>query len=360
MQPQVLINNLDIYELGLVTGLPTTSERKSLNEDKTTANQYELLVNNFDNSFSINHYKFLLDKNNWLYNSVIVKNQEDEIIWNGVITNIIRDHNDKRATIISKDIRFKFRNEIIEYESVDWETVANAFKNIADDIGFTEYNINSVLTSIATLTNNNCYVKVNFNKSDGITFQQAGEKLAEFANADFYLSKNKLYFTAWKELQSNPTVTITEDDFESMPVISESERDIINDFSIGYYGDNEIPATDSNNNNIGYKSRLKYGIKTLPEMRSNERAQIIYKDLTSALYIGEGYIKRSNLNYNTNPRPRTQISFTIKSDFKKYIALDSFIKITLSDENWNNKIFEIFSFEINEDDNLINVEALDT
>ena len=147
------------------------------------------------------------------------------------------------------------------------------------------------------------------------------------------------------------------DKFRSLPQVTEIESDIINDYQIGYDGDSDTPATDSDNNNIGNISRDYYGTHSLPETNSGTDQQIVYKDLTSAVYIGEGYIRRTLKNLNTFPEPLSKIRFNLFADNKEWIDLQSFFKLTLSDEAWTDKIFEVFEFTIDEDNDNLEVIA---
>ena len=140
--------------------------------------------------------------------------------------------------------------------------------------------------------------------------------------------------------------------------ISNLENELVNDYNVDYY-ESTAPTNDAANNNIGSVSRERYGTKSLPEMRSGGSGQITFKDLTSALYICEGYMRRTHANLETLPQPLIQISFQISADFKDFISLETFFKLTLSDESWTNKIFEIFQFQINEDKNTIDIVAVE-
>ena len=70
--------------------------------------------------------------------------------------------------------------------------------------------------------------------------------------------------------------------------------------------------------------------------------QIVFKDLASAIYIGESWIKRTHSNLTTNPFPLKKCTFEIDIDFEHWVDLETYITITLSDEDWTEKIFEIF------------------
>ena len=119
----------------------------------------------------------------------------------------------------------------------------------------------------------------------------------------------------------------------------------------------EMPYKWKVNNNIGNISRNYYGVHSLPITNSSTNQQIIYKDLTSAIYIGEGYIKRTHKNLDTLPEPLSKIRFNLFADNKEWITLQSYFRLTLPDESWTNKIFEVFEFTIDEDNDNIEVIA---
>ena len=83
--------------------------------------------------------------------------------------------------------------------------------------------------------------------------------------------------------------------------------------------------------------------------------QIVFKDLTSAVYVGETYIKRSNVNLSTIPRPLIKIQYDLNIRFRQYIELGSFFKLTFAEEGWTVKIFEVYELRRNEDQQNINI-----
>ena len=101
---------------------------------------------------------------------------------------------------------FKYYERIIVYQSSTWETGADAFKNICDDIGFTAYDDASVNKSISELTEADCYLKVSLQQEDGVTFQSIIEKLGEVTNSDVYTHNNIVYFIHWIKGDGGKTV----------------------------------------------------------------------------------------------------------------------------------------------------------
>jgi hypothetical protein len=355
--PTVTFLNNDIYPD--VEALPKINEKRTFKKDKLVSNSYTLSVKNIDDKYSVNNTRSFLSNIKWLYESIVVTGTKGETIWNGVVTAIKRNHQTKKAVIESKSSFFSLRNQIIEYESSDWETPADAVKNIFDANGFTDYDNASMQKSINDYEAASCYIKANINRSSGQKLQNAVEKIAEYGNADLYNHNNKIYFVHWvPQTASGVSFTVGESDIQTAPVVVEDEPNIINQYKVGYTDDAGTfgVATDTT---IGSVSRNRYGQKDLSEFNSgDERSQIKIKDLVSATYIGEGYIKRTHKNVTTNPQPLTRITFGLKWDFKDLLNLTTKFKFTLSDESWVDKVFEIFEFTINEDNRSIGITAL--
>jgi hypothetical protein len=362
-EPRVLIFGQDIYALGYVPRIDNILERKTFRKDKLVANTYDLTVDNSDDYFSINNSRSPFNNSNWLWTPIQVYNRDEELVWDGNLWRIDRNHNTKTAVLKSKNAFYEFRKTMIEYESSTWETPATAFKNLCDAYGYTNYNEASVSKSISQYEDAGCYIKCNFNISDNVTFQHAIEKIGEYGNADVYAHLNDTYFVHWVPFTGGVSILLdaTErDKLKSLPIVTEDETTLFNDYSIGYDGDGGVAAIDSANGNIGNISRTKWGVHSLPELRSDIDAQIRYQNLTSAVYIGEGYIRRTHKNLLKQPQPLTAIRFNIFSDNKEWITLQSYFNHTLPDESWTAKTFEVFEFTINEEEDDIEIFAYET
>lgn len=360
VDPQVLTLGMDLFALGKVDKLANINEKKTFRKDKLISNSYNLEVNNQDDFFSVNNNKSPFKDLIWLYKPITIIDRREIIIWTGIITGIDRDHNTKKAVIKSKNSLFKFRKQNIEYTSADWETGASAFKNIADNIGFTDYDNASVQKSIDNLTSNS-KLKVNITKDNNMTFQAIAEKLGEYTNSDVYSHNGQINFVHWQAFDGTNKTSLNEKDLKTLPKVTELEKEIINDYRIGYHNDDGTPATDANSNNIGVLSRTKFDTQSLPEMQSDTGRQISFENKAAAVYIGESYIRRTHKNLSTQPEPLTRIEHDLFSDQQQWIDLNTFYKLTLSDESWTGEPFEIFEFTINEEtDNikLISVEAV--
>ena len=342
--PQVIVEGYDLVELGYVDEINNIQEYKTFDKDKVIANTYTLNVKNFDEFFSVDNPISIFNSTNWQYTSIKVYDGDGELIWDGLIDDIPRDHATKQATIESISNLQKYAEETVAYESADWETAADAAKNILDSAGFTKYNNASFQNSIGTLTTNSCYIKAYFWEEDDVRLQPAVEKLAEYGSSDVYSHKGVLYFKHFEPFTGNVKVYLTKTDLLRSPKVYSLKNNIINKYSIYYDGGG--PVNDSTAGNIGSLSRNKFGIKSLAEMGGGSNTEVIIKDEVSAQYIGESLIKRSHYNLdNANVRALQAIEFSLKLDYSEYIDLNTYFRLTFSDEGWTEKLFEIFLFE---------------
>jgi len=361
MTPQVLILNsqIDLYALEHVEQLIDISESKTFQKSKLLDNKLSLQVKNFDDFFSIENPKSIFSGINYLYQPFVIIDSRGVTIWDGIITDIKRNHANKKATIESQSYVSKWNTYTVEYNSSDWETPASAIKNIFTAYSYTQYDAASLQQAIDTLTDNSCLCKVHISKSDNLTFFQAIEKLSEYACAYAYTSKGKIFVKHYSSFSGGVSITINEKDIIDPPSVHLLSSDITNDYSIGYDGDQQVSVTDATANNIASVSRTRYETHSLPEMNSSGSGQITFKDAVSATYIGECYINRSHYKLSTNPRPLYQIDFSIPYRFLSYVDLGTYFYLNFSDEGWTNKIFETFSIKTNIKTQKINITAVE-
>ena len=355
--PQVLITDalVDIYALGYVGKLTDIIEQKTFQKDKLIVNQLVMLVKNFNDFFSLGNPKSLFSNSRWRFQTFRIINRDGEVTWDGILKQIFRDHRRKMAKIVSVDRLYKFQKRNISYESSDWETPAESFKNLCDQEGFIWYNENSVTDSINQLDEAKCYIWCHFGLANDITFQQACEKLGMIGGADVYTHKNEMYYQHWIPFAGGVKVDLLESDLLKNPIIKDSEKDIVNDYRIGYAGDLGISTTDSDNNKIGAESRLdiNFGTRPFREMNGRIGNQIEIKDLTGAIYIGEVLIRRTHIDLNGLPRPHDIMDIEIPATHSTWIDLRTYFTQTYRAENWNKKIFEVFKSVRSEDKNNI-------
>jgi hypothetical protein len=358
--PRILILNdeIDLVAENKVDKIIKLSDKKSFKKDKLVINQITQKVKNFDNFFSVNNNESVFKNINWRFQPYKVYEDSGELLFDGIIRDVVRDHGNKLANIIVVDELFKYQKEKIEYESSDWETPSAAAKNIMDAIGFTNYNEASFTTSTNQYETNNCYIKVNFNKSANVTLQSALDKLGAIGCADVYSHRNNVYFQHWQPFTGGVSIFLTQSNIRNKVVVSQMDSEIINQYRIGYRNDGDTPVTDSNvTTSIGTLSQTKFGIREMGEIRGREGTDIIFKDAVSAQYIGECYIKRTNKNHDTDPEPLIKIQLELPFTFEDWIDLQTYFALTLSDEDWVEKKFEIFETEIDYTVNNIKIVA---
>jgi hypothetical protein len=356
MNPQILLLGEDIFERTL--DFVNVNEMKTFNKSKLITNTYTIPVKNEDDFFTVNNSKSIFNGANWRYSTVIVNNGDGNKIWEGAIFDIKRNHITKQAEIVCKNTFFNFRNEIISYQSSTWESGAAAFQNICDNAGFTKYNTQSVNASDSQLVANGCKLMVDIETSDGKTFIQAIETLAELSNAYLYVHNDELYFVHWQEFTGGTTTTINGNRrgvLKTAPIVNSPENEIINQYSIDYYESGKNPATDTNSNVIGLKSRNRFGLYPLQTFRTGSNQQFVFMDKTSATYIGESYMNKTHKNLETDPQPKERNEFSLFADNDEWINLQSFFAFDFIEESWDGKIFETFQFTVDEDDDTLHI-----
>jgi len=354
--PQVIIGgNTDIYALGYVSKITELKEKKTFRQQRLTTNTYNLLVDNTDDYFSVGKAGSQFNNSDWRYLSIEIYNEDGNLIWAGVIMDIVRNHSNKTAVIQCKNTFFSMRNEVVNYTSSDWETPAEAFKNICMSVGFTKYHQKSYQDSHNVLDANSCKVKVNFNTENSVKFLDAVNKIALIGNADIYVHLDELYYVHWTEFTGGVKVQIDGNKrgiLKKAPLVSSPENNLINDYSIDYFGSAGIPVTDTLGDLIGVVSRKKYGVHNQGAVfRTGENSEIIFENITSAKYIGNSLIYKTHRgDLAKQPRPPEKIVVSLFSDNDQWTDLETFFGFSFSDESWDNKTFEMFEF-ISDDDN---------
>jgi hypothetical protein len=350
----------DLFAMGYVENIPDIWERITFKRDKVTSNDFTIKVRNNNDFFSTNNSVSMFSGNDWLYQNLLVYNEDEIKTWDGLLTNIRTNHREKMTYLECKDNLFKLRKLNVTYESADWENPGTALENIFSNAGLvagTDYDNTSLQKSITKLTDEACDIKVNYNESDGINFYDAISEIGIYACMDIYLHNNLLYCVHWEPFSGGVSLNLTGSNLKTAPIVNYLEREMLNDYIIHYDGDLGIAAIDSANNNIGNISRQKYGEKIDESVRSGEGAQIQYQDLGSAVYIGECYIRRSNYNLSTSCRPLIKIQFDLDIKYRYYTQAGMYFKLTLSDEEWTEKIFQVMEHKRNEDQENINIVA---
>jgi hypothetical protein len=364
-QPKVFLlsEDIDLYADGKVKTLPPLLERKTFQKDKLISNEIRMVFKNHDDFLSTNNPKSLVANSDWLFGLFKIYNDDNIIIWDGIIKNIIRNHTKKTAAVVSVSKLYQLSRKIMSYQSPVYETPGTAVLNIFAQEGFIDFDKRSLQEAIALQTQNNCFIKCDIQTTDNMTFQHLIEKLGEYGVADVYSSDNKIYYKHFNASSVGVTSHIVLDDIvadmRGTITVDESPKDIINDYSI-IHAESETPETDTDNNKVGLLSRNKYGIFSLPEFNGGIGQQILIKDSIAAIYIGESYIRRTHKNIATNPKPLTKLTFSVSDEWKDFITLQSYIKVTLIDEGWTDHLFETYQRNIDLNKNnisLVNYEV---
>jgi len=358
--PQLLWLGQDLYALGLVEKIPDTIERITFNRDLLIASNMVYECKNIDDFFSTGNSASMLNGTDWLYSDIEYINEDGITTWSGIVTNIRCNHREKKAYIETKDNLFSFRDKYISYTSSDWETAADAALNIMSQESYTAYDAKSFQDSANYLDSLSAYLKVKINIEDNVTLFQTLEQLGIFGGADVYSHLGQTYFKVWKPHTGGVSLTLNtnrDNRLKNAPIVNYLEPQMINDYDIDYDGSLGVPLTDSAGGNIGSVSRSKYGTRGLEPMNTGTGSMYTFKDSTTAQAIGEIYINRSHYALSTQPRPLVKIQFNLDIKFKQYITLGSKFKLNLTDENWTDKIFEVYEFRRGEDRQNINIVA---
>jgi len=251
----------------------------------------------------------------------------------------------------------KIKKIKVVYESSDWETGPEALINIfaAADPPITEYNQKTFQDSINILTAAGALLKLKITAEDNVPLQSIVEQVAEYCAADAYSHLGEIRFKVWQKITGDGAIAINEKNIIKQPITESAINEVINNFSIGYYGDAGIPANDSDNNNLGLKSRARYGERSLPEFSTGDENIIVFKDKTTAVWIGEQYVRRNHRDIDTIPLPLITSKLSVEGRLRNYIDLETVIGLTYSDEGFDNEIVEVFKFMRNNDKNIVDL-----
>lgn len=357
-RPRVItIGGIDLYARGYISDLGALSESRTFQKDKLIDNDISIEVDNADGYFSANNPRSPYYGQQWRFSPFKIWNSEGILIWDGILWDIIRNCETRKATLVSRSSLSRIKNIKVSYTSSDWETGAAALLNIFETYGITEYDQKSFVDSAEILSNAGAYIKAYINTTDNLSLQGVVEKIAEYCCADVYAHLGIIYFKVWKYNVRPDRINIGEADILGGPTVQEAMSEIYNDYSIGYDGDGGTPATDSANGNIGELSRARYDTHALPELWTNENNQIIFKDLATAVWVGEQYIRRTHRNLMTAPLPLLKSEFMVDGRLQQYIDLETSLALTFRDEAFAGYALEVFGISRNYDRNTIDITA---
>ena len=355
-----LINeSIDLLDLGVTGEVLNVVEEKTFERDKIISNEIQIVCKNYDDWLSIDNPKSVFRAYPWKYAPVFIYDDEGNLIWDGVIVDIIRNHQDKTVTIVSQDVLAQFRNSPVVYTSADWETPADAAKNILAASSI-PYDASSFGKSSQGYTDAGCLIKVTYAATDNIRIIAALEAIANVGVADCFSLSNKVFFVLPRPFDGRKIVkkVIDADLVDPQPEISFTQTEIKNEYSVRYEGDGGVPATDANSFNIGAASRNLYGTQQ-GLSHDGSAGQIVIKDKVSATFLGETMIKRTHYSLKINPRPIQQVTLALRHDFKHFMDIISYFRFTFSPEAWDEKLLEAFRVERNDDEKKITILALE-
>jgi len=365
--PQVWFLGKDLFDLGYVASIPEINETKGLSRSTVAPSDFSISLKNFDNTFSEDNPRSILNNVKWLYSPVLVNDSEGITIINGIAKDLPCDDKSKTATLEGSDTLFQNRKTSIAYASSAWETPADVLINIFAQESFTDFNNASLLKSQAKQSSEGLDLKVNFLKSDNMTLFDILEKMCVYGCADAWTHLGKVYYQHWQPFTGGVSFTVEYSESETCPMsavtISRFESDLLNEYYISYTGDGNVPATDTDNNSIGAASRTVYGSLQWEDLRSESATnqQIALQDLTAAVYLGECRIKRCHRDLSTYPRPLRMVEHDISVRYKDLINIGTYYRIISEEQGWVSpgKIFEVYEYTRNEDTQVINLKSLE-
>jgi hypothetical protein len=355
--PKPVVTILGVNVTDKVQGLPTISETKEFNFQKLTNNTYTFDLTNSDGEFGLQNSESIFSNVDWYGGNVSIDGWSGQNLWTGSLIDVAPNYavSPPRTSITTKSVLYTFKDINISYKSSDWETPAETFKNICDENSFTNYNSASVTQSKSIFEANSCYWKVEIDSGDGQAFQSALEKIAEYSNSRLYNYLGNLYFRHWTPYTGGASIFIKEKNIISKPVLTNSRENFYNQYNIGYIG-GVVTDTDG----LGETSRRKYGTVQPGEFSTGSTDEMIYfKDEPSAKYIGNSIIQRGHKNLSTNPALLAEIICGVDYEFHTVFNVDSYVKLSFKNEGWNEKLFEITSYNINENNKSLTFTGLE-
>ena len=357
-QSRILVTNnkIDIMAGGYVGGLVKVVEERTYQRKKIIVNQFQLQVKNFDENFSVDNPRSIF-KGRSIFQPITVYNYNNDIIFDGIITDIERDHQTKIATLTITDKIDQFSRVKVDYTSSDWETPAQAVKNILDKYGFTDYDTRSIYASHSLYESNNFFIQCNFPVTSNTFLLQAIEKLGDLGCADAYIHKNKLCFRHFRPWWGIQVQSLNIGDILTAPKVNILWNEVVNDYSIRYSGDDGVPVKDDDAGNIGMASRNILQIRSLPEIAGTETSHVAIMDRASAVYLGESYIRRTHKNLSTRPQPLQSMKFDMTIRGRIFLDVNSYYRMYLTDEAWTGKLFEVMSTERDDANNIQTITA---
>lgn len=335
---------------------PKLIEKRGLGTDLVFPSDCKLVCENFDNAFSLEHPSSLFAGTKWQNDPVQIWDREGMQIWDGVLAAPQVDHAKRVTTLISRSRLHQWRDETVVYTSGAAETPAAALENIAAAIGFTDLDTAFLQQSKDRQTADGVSLTVTLVAADNATFSQVLNKLADYGAADVYEHLGKLRYVYFSDAPSRPSVTLAEDDLISIPKVTRTTQDFVNDYAIW---DSAATRTDAGNGNIGANSRLQNSTFLLSRVPGSADAKYVITNQAAAVAIGEAYIRRSHMDLSTAPRPRIQVQFDLEVHHRVWVDLREDFALSYSREGWTAKPFRTVAFERDDTKGRIRITGLE-
>jgi hypothetical protein len=354
MQVLITDNLIDIYDLGYVQKVPPVTQEKDFAGIKLIDSNYQIEADNVDNYFSP-----IVLANNYQNQKFAIINNFGDYVFNGIIDDMSLSEQNKICRIQARSLLNENLKKFVEDISTDWEYATEIAKRILDSNSI-PYNKAAMARSENILSENSVELKADFDYSDGTSVRDALEKIAQYSGAFAYVYNNEFYFEIYTQTSEFEPVNIDFDnDFDvvkRLPDIRFLTNQIVNDYSVGFLDDGSVPATDTTGNNIGQRSRNRYGSKSWPQVISgDDSGQLQFRNESSAQWLGEQGIKFSH--DSTLQYAPIEASFSLYYEAINKVSLDGYLNLTRSRFNWTNKLFRIISLMIDEQEYNINVTA---
>lgn len=324
---------------------PKIIEKRSIGSDLVFPADCKIVCENFDNSFSLEHPSSLFSGTNWQNESVEIWDREGIKVWDGVLAEPQVDHARRMTTIVSRSRLHEWRDITVTYTSAVAETPASALQNVAAAIGFPHLDTASVTASDAQQTADGISISVTLTSADNATFGQVLNKLADYGCADVYEHLGQLRYVYYTGAAARPSVTLQECDYVSTPKLTRSTRNLINDYAIWEVSGGGATRTDTTEGDIGAASRLQMGTFLLKSVPGTLETQYQLQDQTSAVAVGEAYIRRTHIDLAVSPRPRIEVQFDLELHHRVWVDLLSDFAMTYEREGWTAKTFRVVAFE---------------
>lgn len=358
-EPLITVAGVDIT--AYAGGVPDIEESRQLKRKAVFPNDAKIKVRNAGNFFSIGHPRSMFSGTNWQDAPVVIRDRWGQLVWDGLLSAPQVDHQKRMTTIVSRSRLSRWKNTIVEYDSLTGpsagnETPADALENMAAAIGFTDLDFASLDRSKVVQAGLN--IRVTLAAEDNVTFAQAIDRLCLYGVADAYEHLGRIHYVAWEApFPGVPAIVIDESDILKDPKDTRSTGDVINDYAI-YESATPSTLTDATAGNIGASSRTINGAVTLKDIASDVDANWDVRDVATAQTIGETWMRRTHSD-DPLTQPRIQVEVHVRAAFRSWVNLSVDFGLTYDREAWVAKRFRVVGFKRDDEKRVITVRGLE-